>query len=269
MPTLVQFRNFARSTLAAGLSSGDTTLIVTTTHGARFPSLSGGQYFYLVLENASLVREVVKVTARATDSMTIVRAQDSTTAVAWNVGDIVSLRIVAAAMTDAFSSVMNTADNLAGLANVSTARTNLGLGSAATRTALGSTGSLYSRDSIIAAVGQTAGVPTGGVIENGANANGLFTRWADGTLVCYRDLSMGLTNVGLGSIWQTAAASGSWPATFVSAPYVSAQVANASGATCWAGSVTKTTTGYSALTAISVINTASCNMDLIAVGRWF
>jgi hypothetical protein len=99
----ILFANYAYSQLAAGLSSGGTTLSVTTTHGSRFPSPTGAEYFYLVIENASLAYEIVKVTARAGDSLTIVRGQDNTAAQAWNAGDVVGLRMVAAALNDAIA----------------------------------------------------------------------------------------------------------------------------------------------------------------------
>lgn len=97
------FANYAYSQLSAGLSSGATTLSVTTTHGARFPNPTGAEYFYLVIENASLDYEIVRVTARAGDSMTIVRGQDNTVAQTWNAGDVVGLRMVAAVLNDAIS----------------------------------------------------------------------------------------------------------------------------------------------------------------------
>ncbi|MEI0636405.1 hypothetical protein VUT03_33625, partial [Pseudomonas aeruginosa] len=71
-----------------------------------------------------------------------------------------------------------------GAATAAGARTSLGLGSAAVRPALGSTGALYSRDSILGAVSQSSGVPTGAVIDRGSNANGEYVRFADGTQVC-------------------------------------------------------------------------------------
>ena len=58
------------------------------------------------------------------------------------------------------------------------------LGNAATRTALGTTGELYSRDSILGTVSQSAGIPTGAIIERGSNANGEYVRYADGTQIC-------------------------------------------------------------------------------------
>ncbi len=96
----IKFTNFAYSTLAVGISSGATTLSVAGGHGARFPTLGAGDYFYATLENAAAVREIVKVTARTVDAFTIVRAQDNTTAMAWLAGDSVALRLNAAAMTD-------------------------------------------------------------------------------------------------------------------------------------------------------------------------
>lgn len=59
------------------------------------------------------------------------------------------------------------------------------LGTAAYREALGTSGELYSRDSIIGTVSQSAGVPTGAIIERGSNANGGYVRWADGTQLAF------------------------------------------------------------------------------------
>lgn len=43
----------------------------------------------------------------------------------------------------------------------------------------------YRRGNLIGAVGQSGGVPTGAVIEHGENANGLYIKFADGTMICY------------------------------------------------------------------------------------
>lgn len=43
---------------------------------------------------------------------------------------------------------------------------------------------LYGASTLIGAVSQAAGVPTGAVIERGANANGTYVRFADGTQIC-------------------------------------------------------------------------------------
>lgn len=122
----IKFTNFARSKVATGINSSATTLAITGGTGALFPALTGAEYFYLTLENSSLVREIVKVTARTADTLTIVRAQDGTTAVAWVAGDVVSLRFNAAAISEAVTGTLLAANNLSDVANAATARANLG-----------------------------------------------------------------------------------------------------------------------------------------------
>jgi hypothetical protein len=99
----IKFTNFARSKLTVGITTGSTTITITGASGALFPALTAGQYFYATLENAALAREIVKVTARTGDSLTVTRAQDNTTALAWNAGDTFALRFNAAAITDAMA----------------------------------------------------------------------------------------------------------------------------------------------------------------------
>jgi hypothetical protein len=82
------FKNNAKSTLAANITSGATSLTVQTGDGAKYPSPTGSQYFLCTLTNsAESVFEIVKVTARAGDVFTITRAQEGTAAAAWNSGD--------------------------------------------------------------------------------------------------------------------------------------------------------------------------------------
>lgn len=97
----MQFANNAATTLASGITNSATSLTVASGAGALFPALSGSQYFYCTLENsAGTVREIVKVTARSTDTFTITRAQDGTTGQAFSTGDKVELRLVRANLTD-------------------------------------------------------------------------------------------------------------------------------------------------------------------------
>ena len=99
------FKNNATSVLANAASNVATSLVLAAGQGARFPTLAGSDYFYLTLigrdsngiENAW---EIVKVTARVSDTLTVVRAQDGTTGVAWGVGTAVSARLTAATMNN-------------------------------------------------------------------------------------------------------------------------------------------------------------------------
>jgi hypothetical protein len=102
----IRFTNFAYSLVAAGLDAEATTIAVEPGHGARFPVLENGNFFYVTLENPSLDREIVKVTARVDDTLTVVRGQDNTTARAWNAGDTVALRLNAAAIMHMFNEVV-------------------------------------------------------------------------------------------------------------------------------------------------------------------
>ena len=94
------YTNNAATTLASGINNSVTSLTVASATGGLFPSPTGTDYFYVTLENtAGTVREIVKVTARSTDTLTIVRGQDSTSAQTFATGDKVELRIVAAEMS--------------------------------------------------------------------------------------------------------------------------------------------------------------------------
>jgi hypothetical protein len=88
--------NNAFGTLNAGINSSVTTIVLSAGEGARFPTLSAGDYFYATLIDTSNNLEIVKVTARSTDTMTVVRAQDSTTARAFSTNDRFELRPTAA-----------------------------------------------------------------------------------------------------------------------------------------------------------------------------
>jgi len=97
MAGLNLFTNNAATTLASSINSSVTSLTVASATGGLFPNPTAGQYFYATLQNtAGTVVEIVKVTARSTDTFTIVRAQDNTTASAFTAGDKVELRATAA-----------------------------------------------------------------------------------------------------------------------------------------------------------------------------
>lgn len=96
----VLYTNNATTTLSAGITSGQTTLTVAAASGALFPSLSAPDIFYATLVDPSNNVEIVKVTARSTDTFTIVRAQEGTTARAYSSGDKVELRVTAAGLAN-------------------------------------------------------------------------------------------------------------------------------------------------------------------------
>jgi len=99
--TDIKFTNNARTLLSTGsLADDDTSVAVDD--GSVFPALSSGHYFYATLERASdsTTREIVKVTARSGNNLTIVRAQDNTSATTFSADDIIELRVVAKSLED-------------------------------------------------------------------------------------------------------------------------------------------------------------------------
>jgi len=138
----VLLANNATSKLASSLTAAATTLSVTTGEGAKFPSPTGGDWFPLTLIKSSGALEILRCTARSGDVFTVTRAQEGTAAQAFSAGDRVEVRLTKAVMdaivqqiNDLTNSALLDANNLSDLTNAETARTNLGLGTAATKNA--------------------------------------------------------------------------------------------------------------------------------------
>ena len=108
MPT-PQFSNNASSTLAVAITTTTTSLTLATGTGAKFPALSGGNWFmltlYAVTGVAESLWEIVKCTARSGDVLTVVRAQEGTTARPWSIGTPVELRLTASVASDLVTEV--------------------------------------------------------------------------------------------------------------------------------------------------------------------
>ena len=103
MTRLIQFANNAVSRLAANIANSATSLALTPGDGSKFPSISGSQFFMATLVKTDGTTEVVKVTARATDTLTIVRAAESVggvvTAYAFTAGDKVEARLTSVGLS--------------------------------------------------------------------------------------------------------------------------------------------------------------------------
>ena len=95
----IQFGNNAYGTLSQAYATTATSIVLTAGHGARFPTLAGNQYFFATLLDTTNNLEIVKVTARATDTLTIVRAQEGTTARAFATNDRIELRVTSGGLT--------------------------------------------------------------------------------------------------------------------------------------------------------------------------
>lgn len=114
----LKLTNNSVSRLASGIAAGDLSLSVTPGDGAKFPSLGAGDYFPCTLIRASDgAIEIVKVSARSTDVLTIARAQEGTAALTFVSGDRVELRMTAGSALDIPSAAIQDASNKATLAD--------------------------------------------------------------------------------------------------------------------------------------------------------
>lgn len=98
MTNLETWTNNASSLLASGINAAATSVTVTATQGALFPAISAGQIAVATLEDTSGNIEIVQVTGRTGDTMTIVRAQEGTTALSFASGSRFELRVTAAVL---------------------------------------------------------------------------------------------------------------------------------------------------------------------------
>lgn len=125
MASLLKLSNNALGRLNAAILTTTTTLPLVPGQGSRFPSLSAGQFFPCTLIDATGAIEIVKVTARAGDNLTVLRAQENTTALEFAINDRCEHRLTAGALQseldrmDAALTGKADASALAGKANVS------------------------------------------------------------------------------------------------------------------------------------------------------
>lgn len=105
----IKFANNATGTLASSINNSVTTITLTAGQGGLFPSLAAGDYFYATLYNASNQIEIIKVTARSTDTLTVLRGQEGTTARSYAAGDRIDLRPTAASLSDIVTEATQTA----------------------------------------------------------------------------------------------------------------------------------------------------------------
>ncbi|WP_025915797.1 hypothetical protein [Herminiimonas sp. CN] len=95
------FTNNADSELNGAIDAAALSITLKTGTGAKFPTPTVGDYFLVTLYQkvgaAEINHEIVKCTARAGDVLTVVRAQEGTTAMAFSNADPIELRMTAGA----------------------------------------------------------------------------------------------------------------------------------------------------------------------------
>lgn len=86
------FTNNAKTTLSAGITNVATSMVLAS--GTGFPIPTGTDYAFLTLTDGTLY-EVVKCTGGTGTTRYVTRAQEGTTALAWDAGDVVMLTATA------------------------------------------------------------------------------------------------------------------------------------------------------------------------------
>lgn len=126
----------------------------------------------------------------------------------------------------------------------------------------------YGRSNILGAVSQASGVPTGAIIETGTNANGTYTKFADGTMICNGGTIGGIDQ---SNTTQAYSATIGFPAAFISAAYtVEVNIISVNVSNVFQGYARSTPFTASAFTLIQYWNfVQTYAYTYIAIGRWF
>lgn len=117
-------------------------------------------------------------------------------------------------------------------------------------------------------------VTSGGIVESGSNANGTYTKWADGTMQASLVISKPAinTNVAFGPLYYAndQVAATNYPAAFISAPEVSVFITSIGYGGVSQGCVARgTATASPRLVLISPkVFTSDCIVEITARGRW-
>jgi len=149
------FSNNAESTLSAALSDSATT--ATVADGSVFKAPTGGDFELLTLLAAG-VYEIVKVTARDSNTMTIVRAQEGTTAQNWASGTRVFAGVTAGSLAALLANQATESGALAIGISASATGGGIAIGNWASAnfdesTAIGSSSSITARDTLALGTG--------------------------------------------------------------------------------------------------------------------
>jgi hypothetical protein len=89
----IKLTNNASTTVPLAVTSTQTSLTVTTGTGVLFPILGAGDYFYATIQDVNDHFEIVKVTARTDDVMTMLRAQEDTLAISFAANSRFEIRV--------------------------------------------------------------------------------------------------------------------------------------------------------------------------------
>ena len=116
---------------------------------------------------------------------------------------------------------------------------------------------VFTRATTLGTVSETAGVPTGALFEQGSGANGRYVRHADGTQICWHEIT---TSTSAGVDW-------TFPAAFAAPPIVTG-CAQAAASSVVVRDAAPTTTEVTLSARASGTRRAD-PVHVMAMGRWF
>lgn len=109
------------------------------------------------------------------------------------------------------------------------------------------------------------------VVESGSNSNGSWTKWMDGTMICYMNKLYSNINITKewGSMYETDTINlGNFPANFVNIPTVTATCTGGSTVFIEAFRPTKTSLGTSWFARPGPLANTETTISFIAIGKW-
>ena len=166
------FTNNADSSLNGAIAPGTTVLALKAGDGSKFPAPSNGDFFLVTLfqriGTTELNHEIVKCTSRAGDNLTVVRAQEGTTARAFSTGDLVELRLTAGTLQ-----ALVVPSQATPYSDTSTATTAVPYGRYRLTASLNLTLPASPADGVWVDVVNTSGTTTARILRNAQNINGL------------------------------------------------------------------------------------------------
>jgi len=266
----VQSRKQTRTQLRAAIVSGWQTFIGTFL-AASTPSAARSILGAAASGANADITSITGSAASLTTSRNISATGDATWTVGFNGAANATAAITLASSGVSAGTYGSVTVNAKGLVTSASAVTPVANGGTARNTValfLGDlqTAGAYGKTNILGTVSQSAGVPTGSVIERGSNANGEYVKYADGTLICTGTIA----TFAMGATTSTGQAI-ALPATFINTNYaVSIFGTPGTSADVYGFTQvgTKTTTSFvgtyrNGATAQNITNTAWS-----AIGRW-
>jgi hypothetical protein len=125
---------------------------------------------------------------------------------------------------------------------------------------------------IVGTVSQSAGLPTGSIIETGSNANGTYIKYADGTLICRVSATASPYTITLSvntNLFVSSSIAFTFPVAFISFPSIDPFAVSATGYFVWPCIEGSANSSGFTMRLMSPINTATSFAGYIAIGRWF